>query len=165
MTTPGVTVGQSAGTTNQFVAKHALWAIPDLEMNQVASAGVALTYDTVAGAPFVKLATSGTTLLAGILGENTFDPSALPAGVAANIFAANILLNKEINSPTTTHKLGRFFLTSVNGLVNFGDFVVPDTSGFWKSNGAANPILNGALVCIVPNSIAGGPIEVTCVLA
>jgi hypothetical protein len=161
MSTSGVTSGQAAGTFQAFLAKHGVLQIPDYTMSQAATAGALVKAKTDAPQD-LQLTVGGETVVEGILGDSVIDPSTLPADVAQRIYAAGILTDTFTNSPVSVWRVGRFFLTNVSGSVAYGDFLEPDTAvpGNVKSAGAANPLLNGSIRCLQPNSVAGGPIEV-----
>jgi hypothetical protein len=160
----GVVVGQGVGVPTEFSVKNGILqrSFP-AGMASTASRGAAVKLSATVGG--VDLADTTTTLLAGVLGQDTYDPSTLPASIAENIFADGILTYSQINQPTSVWKVGEFYVVNVSGTVNYGDFLAPAAGGGWVSTGATNNIKNGAVVCVVPNSVAGGAIQISVNLA
>lgn len=128
-------------------------------MASVATRGAAVKRTATAGQVDLTLATD--TVLAGILGQSTYDPAALPASVAERIYGDGIWTDSRINQPCSVWKRGTFHLVNVNGVVAYGDFMGPDAAGAWKSYGAVNPLKNGSVIAEVGNTTAGGSITVS----
>lgn len=160
----GISVGQTAGVQTTFAVKN-----PVLQRSYgagvavQASAGMAVVRS--GNADELTLAAANSTILAGILGHDVVDTSALPARVKDNLFGVGLLGYNEVGQAASAWKMGSFLLTAVNGSVSYGDFVVPDANGYWKTGNATNTLLNGAVICEVGNTVAGGPIEVSVNLA
>jgi hypothetical protein len=165
MAISGIVQGQGQGVPVQFSVKHGVLQVPDYVLNAASSAGAPLSYDTVNGAPNVVISSTGDTVLAGVLGEDFVDPSTLPADVQQNIFALGILKANTVGSPCSSWKIARLFLTNVTGSVSYGDFLKPVTGGTWETNTSTNPLKNGSVICLRPNTTSGGPIEVFVMLA
>lgn len=160
----GVVVGQGVGVPTEFSVKNGILQRSYAGgMVSAASRGAALKLSATVGA--VDLADGTTTNLAGILGQDVYDPTTLPAAVAQNIFADGILTYSQTGQPTSVWKIGEFYVTNVNGSVAYGDFLAPAANGHWVSTGATNNVKNGAVVCTVPNAAAGGAIQISVNLA
>lgn len=160
---PGVVVGQGTGVPTEFAVKSGILQRSYASMKSAASRGVCVKHTANTGE--VDLAGNGDTVVAGILGQDTYDPAGLPAAIAQNVFADGILTYSQVGQPTSVWKIGEFFLTAVNGNVDYGDFLAPSANGTWASSGTNNTIKNGSVICVVPNSVAGGPIQVLVNLA
>lgn len=160
----GVSVGQVAGSTNEFGVKNGvLQKSYSKGVKVTADRGSALIHTAVQGE--LDLAAATSTLLAGILGHDVYDPAAVPAKVRDRIYGGGLLGVTEIGQPASVWKVGEFSLTNVNGAVAYGDFISPDTSGKWKSSTTTNNLKNGSIVCMEGNSVAAGPIVVMVNLA
>lgn len=160
----GISVGQTGAATAAFAVKN-----PILQMSYPAgmavgaSAGAAVVRTGNAGE--LGLASDSSTVLAGILGHDVIDTAALPDRVKNNLFGVGLLGFNEVGQAASAWKSGVFQLTNVNGAVAYGEFVVPDTNGKWKTGTTTNTIKNGAIVCEEANTVSGGPIIVSVYLA
>jgi hypothetical protein len=159
----GVVVGQGVGVPTEFSVKSGLLQRSYSSMKSAAVRGTCVKHTAVTGE--VDTAGAGITVVAGILGQDVYDPTGLPAQIAQNIFADGILTYSQTGQPVSVWKLGEFYLTNVSGSVAYGDFLAPAAGGAWASSGATNNLKNGSVVCVVPNSAADGPIQVVANLA
>lgn len=159
----GVVVGQGVGVPTEFSVKSGILQRSYSSMKSTASRGTCVKHTAVTGE--VDIAGAGTTVIAGILGQDVYDPAGIPAQIAQNVFADGILTYSQVGQPASVWKMGEFHLTNVSGAVAYGDFLAPAAGGAWASSGATNNLKNGSVICVVPNSVAGGPIQVVANLA
>ena len=160
---PGVVVGQGVGVPTEYAVKSGVLQRTYSSMKSAASRGTCVKHTSTTGE--VDTAGAGVTVIAGILGQDTYDPAGLPAAISQNVFADGILTYSQVGQPASVWKIGEFYLTNVSGSVAYGDFLAPAANGAWASSGSTNNIKNGSVICVVPNSVAGGPIQVLANLA
>ena len=162
MSTPvGVFVGQGVGVPVEFGVKDGIRqrTYSAGMASGPYSRGAAVKRTTNEGE--VDAAGTADVIVAGVLGQDVYDPAGIPAQVAENIFADGILTFSQIGQPTSVWTLGEFFVTQVSGTVAYGDFMKPYDGGLWASNGATNTLLNGFVICTKGNnSVSGGAIQI-----
>jgi hypothetical protein len=161
---PGVAAAVSQGTVIEFQVINGITnrTYPGGCLSS-ASRGCPVKYSATALA--VDVSGNADTRVAGILGQDNYDPTGIPSTVANVIYGSGVWTYDAIGVPVSVWKEGEFFLTNVHGSVSFGDYLEPYTGGLWVSTTTTNNLTNGAVVAQAGNAASGGAIVVFARLA
>lgn len=158
----GVAVGQGVGVPTEFIVKSGiLQRSYSAGMKSAANRGALVVPTAVPGEVDLADHDSPPTLVAGLLGQDVYNPASLPASVANNIFADGILQFSQTGQACSVWKIGEFQLTNITGSVTYGQFLIPDTAGGTSGNlkgSSSNTITNGCIVAMSSNATAGGAV-------
>lgn len=156
----GVVTAQGPGVPTSFAVKQgakARFPAPLFTSSGGSDRGVLVKWGADSGGqPTCVLATTGDLVMCGVLGDVFFDPTAVPAAIAAQTWGVGIYQVRAINEPATVWYDAVIDLPNITGSVATGDYLKPTTNGFFITNTSTNPLTNGAIVAVAGNAVSGG---------
>lgn len=151
-------VAQGLTITDKFKVLHGILCYEELIMSVAAVAGTLVRFKTSAAGQVEKCVSGEVSLVAGILGEPFYDPTALPTPIGQNVYGDGFLNFRSIGAPATVWRQGLFYLLAIEGSVTYGQFLIPGVTAGNFVGSATNPLTNGCIRVLQGNTVSAGPV-------